>query len=426
MESFLGIKKEKITGSNVYNYLHPDDFEQVTSILNTFLKNKNTNIKKTEFRIRCKDGTWHTVEAVGTNLMRDNVFETVVVKLRDITEHRKAEQLLKASEERYRLLADNVADVIFTIDMNFKYTYVSPSIYRLSGYTVDEIMCMKVQDLAAPETFSHLADVFLEEMEIERRDDRDLTRSRVLESQYILKNGSKIWVESKLIFLRDDNNNAVGILSVVRDITERKQAEKKLHQSLNNLKKAINTTIQVLVSALESKDSYTAGHQSRASNLACAITEEMGLDQNMIEGIRMAGVIHDIGKLSVPAEILTKPGKLTDIEFSLIKQHSQTGYEMLKDIESPWPLAQIVHQHHERINGTGYPKQLKGDEILLESRILAVADVVEAISSNRPYRPSLGIDFALEEIEKNKGILYDDVVADACLNLFKAKGYQLK
>ncbi|HAR49813.1 MAG TPA: two-component system response regulator, partial [Smithella sp.] len=144
------------------------------------------------------------------------------------------------------------------------------------------------------------------------------------------------------------------------------------------------------------------GHQSRASDLACAITTEMGLDQDKIEGIRMASIIHDIGKLAVPTEILAKPGKLTDIEFLLIKQHSQTGYEMLKDVESPWPLAQIVHQHHERMNGTGYPKNLKGDEILLESRILAVADVVEAISSDRLYRPSLGIDFALEEIDKNR------------------------
>ena len=141
----------------------------------------------------------------------------------------------------------------------------------------------------------------------------------------------------------------MGILSVVRDITARKEAEGKLHQSLDSLKRAINTTIQVLVSALESRDPYTTGHQSRAADLACAITTEMGLDQDKIEGIRMASIIHDIGKLAVPTEILAKPGKLTDIEFLLIKQHSQTGYEMLKDIESPWPLAQIVHQHHERI-----------------------------------------------------------------------------
>jgi HD-GYP domain-containing protein (c-di-GMP phosphodiesterase class II) len=151
----------------------------------------------------------------------------------------------------------------------------------------------------------------------------------------------------------------------------------------------------------------------------------MGLAQEKIEGIRMAGIIHDIGKLSIPAEILSKPSKLTDLEFSLIKVHSQNGYEMLKDVESPWPLAEIVYQHHERMNGSGYPRKLKGDEILMESQILAVADVVEAMASHRPYRPTLGIEAALEEIEKNKGILYDNTVVDTCLKLFREQGYQL-
>ena len=139
----------------------------------------------------------------------------------------------------------------------------------------------------------------------------------------------------------------------------------------------------------------------------------------------MAGSIHDIGKLSIPAEILSKPTKLTDIEFSLIKEHSRSGYEMLKNVESPWPLAEIVYQHHERMNGSGYPRNLKGDEILMEARIMAVADVVEAMASHRPYRPGLGIEAALEEIEKNKGILYDNAVADACLRLFREKAINL-
>ncbi|MCK7472340.1 MAG: HD-GYP domain-containing protein [Desulfomicrobium escambiense] len=209
------------------------------------------------------------------------------------------------------------------------------------------------------------------------------------------------------------------------NITERKKAEEKLQQTLESLRKAVGATIQVLVSAVESRDSYTAGHQSRSADLACAIAKEMGLAQDKIEGIRMAGSIHDIGKLSIPAEILSKPTKLTDLEFALIKEHSRSGYEMLKDVESPWPLAEIVYQHHERMNGSGYPRNLKGDEIIIESQILAVADVVEAMASHRPYRPTLGIEAALEEIEKNKGILYAAVIADACLRLFRKKGYQL-
>jgi HD-GYP domain-containing protein (c-di-GMP phosphodiesterase class II) len=152
----------------------------------------------------------------------------------------------------------------------------------------------------------------------------------------------------------------------------------------------------------------------------------MGLPQEKINGIRMAGSIHDIGKLSIPAEILSKPTKLTEIEFSLIKEHSRRGYEMLKDVESPWPLAEIVLQHHERMDGSGYPRNLKGEEILIEARILAVADVVEAMASHRPYRAGLGIDAALEEIEKNRGTIYDKNVADTCLRLFREKGFKLE
>jgi HD-GYP domain-containing protein (c-di-GMP phosphodiesterase class II) len=151
----------------------------------------------------------------------------------------------------------------------------------------------------------------------------------------------------------------------------------------------------------------------------------MGLSQDKIDGIRMAGSIHDIGKLSIPSEILAKPTKLTSIEYSLIKEHSRSGYEMLKNVESPWPLAKVISQHHERMDGSGYPEKIKGDEILIEARILAVSDVVESMASHRPYRPALGIEAALEEIEKNKGILYDDAVAETCLRLFREKNYQL-
>jgi len=210
-----------------------------------------------------------------------------------------------------------------------------------------------------------------------------------------------------------------------QEIEGHEHAKEKLQAALDSLKKSIQVTIQVMVSAVEARDPYTAGHQIRSANLACAIAEEMELPQETIDGIRLAGSIHDIGKLSIPAEILTKPTKLTKLEYSLIKEHSSSGNEMLRDVESQWPLAEIVFQHHERMDGSGYPRQLKGDEILIEARILAVSDVVESMASHRPYRPSLGIEAALEEIEKNKGILYDNAVADACLRLFRDKKYQL-
>ncbi len=210
------------------------------------------------------------------------------------------------------------------------------------------------------------------------------------------------------------------------DITERKRTEVKLQDTLDSLRRAVSTTIQVMVSAVEARDPYTAGHQIRAANLGRAIATEMGLPPEKVEGIRMAGSIHDIGKLSIPAEILSKPTKLSEIEFALIKEHARSGFEILKDVESPWPLAEIAHQHHERMDGSGYPQKLKGQDIIIEARIIAVADVVEAMASHRPYRPGLGIDAALNEIEKNRGLYYDDDVAAACLRLFREKGFQLE
>jgi putative nucleotidyltransferase with HDIG domain len=222
------------------------------------------------------------------------------------------------------------------------------------------------------------------------------------------------------------NGVFAGLTGVMTDITERKKSEEELQNTVESLRKSIGTTIQVMVSAVEARDPYTSGHQVRSANLARTIATEMGLSPDKIEGIRMAGSIHDIGKLSIPAEILSKPTKLSELEFSLIKEHAQQGYEMLKNVESPWPLAQIVYQHHERMDGSGYPRNLKGEEIIMEARILAVADVVEAMASHRPYRPALGIDAALEEIEKNRGIFYDKAVVDACLRLFREKGFQLE
>jgi len=213
---------------------------------------------------------------------------------------------------------------------------------------------------------------------------------------------------------------------LLADIADRKQMEEKLQNTLNSLRKAVSMTITVLVSAIEVRDPYTAGHQRQTANLARAIAAEMGLPLEMADGIRMAGYIHDIGKLSIPAELLSKPSKLSAIEFALIKQHAQSGYEILKDVESPWPLAEMVYQHHERMDGSGYPRNLQGNDIIIEARILAVADVVEAMASHRPYRPSLGIDLALAEIEKNRGIIYDNDVVDACIVLFREKGFKLE
>ena len=210
------------------------------------------------------------------------------------------------------------------------------------------------------------------------------------------------------------------------EIAERMRTEKVSKQSMKKLRAAMEGTINAVASTVETRDPYTAGHQRRVANLAAAIAREMGLPEPRIDGIRLAGIIHDLGKISVPSEILSKPGPLSELEFNLVKPHPRIGHDILKTIEFPWPIAQIVLQHHERMDGSGYPQGLSGKDILMEARILGVADIVEAMAANRPYRPILGIDKALTEISEKRGVLYDAAVVDACLRLFAEKGYKIE
>jgi putative two-component system response regulator len=211
--------------------------------------------------------------------------------------------------------------------------------------------------------------------------------------------------------------------ALTAEVSERKKAQAELQQSLHQLQKTMEGTIYTISLMSESRDPYTAGHERRVSQLSCAIAGELGLPKDQIEGIRVAGLLHDIGKISVPIEILSKPGRIRDFEFNIIKIHAKEGFDILKKIDFPWPVAQAVLQHHERMDGSGYPQGLSGSETILEARILAVADVVEAIFSHRPYRPALGIEKALSEITQNRGVHYDPQVVDACLPLFREKGF---
>ncbi|MFO7981117.1 MAG: HD domain-containing protein [Candidatus Aminicenantes bacterium] len=216
-----------------------------------------------------------------------------------------------------------------------------------------------------------------------------------------------------------------GIVTLRNRILQ-KTSEKELKKTLNKLRGALGETIQVIELMVEERDPYTAGHQLRVTDLARAIAKEMELPADQIDAISMAGPIHDIGKISIPSEILSKPAHLTETEFELVKIHPRVGYEILKNIAFPWPVAEIVLQHHERLDGSGYPNGLKKGQILREARVLAVADVVEAMSSSRPYRSGLGKKKTLEEIKKNRGILYDPEAVDACIELITKKGYKFK
>jgi PAS domain S-box-containing protein/putative nucleotidyltransferase with HDIG domain len=221
--------------------------------------------------------------------------------------------------------------------------------------------------------------------------------------------------------LRGPGGNLIGIVEDFRDIRDLKGIQNELRLSCEKLQKTLEGVIQAVAMIVETRDPYTAGHQKRVTALACAIAAELGITDDKITGIRTAAMVHDVGKIHVPTEILYRSAKLNKKQSALMEDHPQIGYEILKDIEFPWPVAQAVLQHHERIDGSGYPQGLPGKDIILEARIIGVADVVESMASFRPYRPALGINMALEEISKNRGICYDFQVVDACLSLF-AKG----
>ena len=330
------------------------------------------------------------------------------------------------SGERYRLIAERAADAIWTVDINMRPTYIGPSVTHLLGYSAQEAMAKPMEEVFTPPSFKCAMKVLKEELSIENRAHKGLARSRTLDLELIRKDGSIVPVEVSYTFLRDAEARPVEILAIARDISDRKRVQEEAKQSTERLIRAMEHAIQAMAIIVEMRDPYTAGHQQRVTQLACAIARQMGLPEEQISGLRLAGLIHDIGKVRVPAEILSNPDGLSEPEFMMIKAHPLLGYEILKGIDFPWPVAQIVLQHHERMNGCGYPSGLSGEDIIIAARILAIADVVEAMASHRPFRAALGIDKALEEISQNQGVLYDSKAVDACLKLFKDKGFKFE
>ena len=319
-------------------------------------------------------------------------------------------QALRTSEERFALAVQGANDGIWDWDIQQDSLYWSPRMKELLGYADDELDVNFDTFEAAlhPDDREHTKAI----IEARLKDGKLYAADHRLRT----KSGEYRWFHVRGQVVSDEAGNPVRMIGSTADITGRKQAEERLHRTLQGIIEALGQTA-------ETRDLYTAGHQKRVTQLACAIAKEMGLSEEHIEGIRIAGLVHDIGKMSIPAEILSKPSRLSEMEYGLIKAHPQIACDILKNIDFPWPVAQIVLQHHERMDGSGYPQGLKGEQILLESRILAVADVVEAMASHRPYRPALGINKALEEIAQNKGSLYDPVVAATCLQLFEKKTF---
>jgi len=414
-ERLIGYKREELIGKSFLKLklLSVKDIPKAAKLLEKNLRGQPTG--PDEFVLNRKDNSKVTVE-ISTYPVKIKGKTLVLGIARDITERKKAEKALADSEKKYRTVFENTGTVTVIVEEDTAIVDANKECERVSGYTISQLIGK-----------SWTKFVYKEDLPImlSRHTSRRENPRSVPDRYEVRLIDAKGKIRNTILSVGMIPGSKKSIVSI-NDITERKQAEEKLRESHQKLKKTMNATIDTMSRVIEVKDPYTAGHQQRVSQLSTAIAKELNLSPDKIEGIRIASLIHDIGKISVPAEIMSKTTKLTDIEFSLIKGHSQIGYDILKSIDFSYPIAEIILQHHERINGSGYPNHIKGDKILLEAKIIGVADVVEAMSSHRPYRPALGTDKALEEISKNRSILYDPKVVDACLRLFRERGFKFE
>jgi PAS domain S-box-containing protein/putative nucleotidyltransferase with HDIG domain len=422
--AMLGYSAEEMLGRHVWEFVDEKDIARkavLDKLAGTLSQGRN--IERNYCR---KDGTRIPV-LIQDLLLRDKDGKITGIRttLQDITEQKQAEEwLLRERSMVDRIMKTSPAGIT-VVDREGKIVFANKraeEIFCLSkdeitqrGYSTSEWHITDFDGNAFPEEqlpFSQVMNtgnpVYGVRHAIELSG-----RQRV----FLSINGAPIF---------DEHGHICDVVFTIDDITKYRQAEEKIQQNIKQLEKSMGDTIKAMSMVVETRDPYTAGHQDKVARLAAAIAKKMNLQDEAIRGIQMAGVIHDIGKMYIPADILSKPSKLSSIEMQLINTHSQAGYDIMKDVEFPWPVARIILEHHERMDGSGYPYGRSNNDILLEARIIAVADVVDAMASHRPYRPALGLENALKEIEENKGLLYDTDAVDACLMLFREEGFQLE
>jgi PAS domain S-box-containing protein len=416
---FLGKPRAetRTTAAELLTIAHPDDRHAIAAAAVQTMKGEISSYA-IEHRIMSASGEWKWILSRGRVVERDAGSRPLRMSgtNTNITESKQAEQALRAAEEQFRSLVEQSIAGTYIIQ-DGKLTYANPRLAEIFGYSsADELIGRDPLSMIAEQDRAGVAEHTRQWIEGE-------VASISYDFTGVRKDGSMfdVGVHSA----RASYRGRPAVLGLVQDISEKKHAEMQIQRYIGQLKTAFMSTVEVASILGEMRDPYTAGHVRRVAELAAAIGAELGLDVERQEGLRVAGHLHDIGQIIVPAEILSRPGKLSVFELQLVQGHAQASYDALKGVEFPWPVAEVALQHHERMDGSGYPRGLKGGAILLEARIVAVADVVEAMSSHRPYRAELGIDKALAEIERGRGTVYDADVVDACLRLFREGRYQL-
>ena len=419
----LGYSKDFVLSHPFLDYIHPDDRQAVIERYMRRLSGEPI-IEELTARLMASNGSyvWAEIRAVVIEWEGKPATLNFVT---DITESKKTQAALLESMERFQRITDNAPDLIFRVQLkpDIKFEYVSPASTKIIGYTPDE----HYKDYSVITKIVYPDDLSIIEKMIEsirKGPEAWALFENPVTMRWIHKDGHIVYIEAVLVPIYNKDNKAVAFEGIARDITDRKKAESELNKALETVTSTLEGTMEAVAMMSELRDPYTAGHQKMVTQLALAIAKEMQLSEDRQRALRVAGLLHDVGKVYVPSEILSKPGKLSELERGLAKAHASAGYDIVKAIKFPWPVDEMVHQHHERMDGSGYPRGLKGDQIMLEARILAVSDTVEAMMSHRPYRAALGMDKALDEIIQNRGTLYDETVVDTCVSLFKEKGFK--
>jgi PAS domain S-box-containing protein/putative nucleotidyltransferase with HDIG domain len=410
-EQMLGYTRDEIVG-RPHDALVSDCAENAEARAFEVVRQQGF-VRSMETQRVAKDGRLVEAELSVTELGSDLGYTVI---LRDITDRKRADAELRRLKEFHERIVQNMAEGIAIQDRDGRIEYVNPAAAALLGYAPAELTGQHWKQVVNKECWAAIR-------EADAR--RAGGKSDAYEVDLVRKDGTGVPV---LVSgsPRFEDGEFAGTLAVFTDMSGHRRAQQQLQASVERLRAAKEGIVQAMTCTIEARDPHTAGHQRRVAHLACAIARELGLPEDQVEGIRMAGLIHDIGKIYAPAEVLSKPGRLSDLEFGLIKTHPQVGYDILKQIDFPWPVARIVLQHHETMDGCGYPHGLSADEILLEARILGVADVIEAMSSHRPYRPALGIDKAMEAISQGRGTRYDESVVDCCLRILREGRFEFE
>jgi len=411
------IKPELMLGKNFRRFIRPGMMEDVNE---SFRELKNIGfIAKMDVDLLRHDGKVINCEVSGSVIAKEEGASYMAFIIRDITERKHAYDILAERERSYRWMAENSTDSMWLMDLNMNIQWSNTVLGSMRGYTVEEALAMPFDRHLLPDSYRRVMDYYSSWIRDLKASAPDLPHSHKMELQFYRKDGSIMSAECSFSLIEDEQGQAVGLLGIAHDISGRKHAEEQANRSLAQLDKTLHGAIAAMVRIVEMRDPYTSGHQDRVAALAGAIAREIGLPDDLVKGIEITARIHDIGKVYIPMEILSKPGTFSEVERQIIQSHARGSYDILKSIDFPWPVAEAAYQHHERLDGSGYPRGLKESQIILEAKILMVADVVEAMASHRPYRPSCGIDAALEEISNKSGMLYDSTIVDYCVRLFR-------